>query len=151
MSYLKNSKLSTVYTNSNRIPWLTLPPQLRWRKYFFHSNVCISNGSNISCRIVGHTSLSFQLSGKWAGIQRPTRVCQFVELHIQGDGTLMRSGHHKNTCGFDQVQINAVVKSVKSFTMVWKDTLYISEPNPGHFQGQVQSWQSANALKCLPT
>lgn len=121
MSYLKNSKLSTVNTNSNRILWLTLPSPLISRNYCVHSNVCISNGSNSSCRIVGCTSLSFQLSGKCAGIQRPTRVCQFAELHIQGDGTLMRSGHHKNTHGFDQVEINAVAKSMKSFTMVWKD------------------------------
>lgn len=63
----------------------------------------------------------FQLSGKCAGIQRPTRVCQFVELHIQGDGTLMRPGHPKNTRGFAQVEIKAVAKHVKSFIMVCKD------------------------------
>lgn len=33
----------------------------------------------------------------------------------------MRSGHPKNTCGFAQVEIKAVAKSVKSFVVVCKD------------------------------
>lgn len=120
MSYLKNSKLSTVNKKflQDTVTHPTFPIKVNHQKIFCPQK-CLH--CKCSARMVGCASLSFQLSGKCAEIQRPTRVCQFVGLHVQGDATLMRSGHRKNTRGFHQAEINAVAKSMKSFTTVWKN------------------------------